>query len=82
MVRSHRNSICDTCVQISRSYEFFDIFAYIIVISSKTVKSASKIVFLGDLTVFAAHYNCMSENVTKLIFFRFLCTKVKNRVLS
>ena len=29
----------------------------------------SKIVFLGDLTVFAAHYNCMSENVTKLIFF-------------
>ena len=40
MVRSHRNSICDTCVQISRSYEFFDIFAYIVVISSKTVKSA------------------------------------------
>ena len=40
MVRSHRNSICDTCVQISRSYEFFDILAYIVVISSKTVKSA------------------------------------------
>ena len=35
MVRSHRNSICDTCVQISRSYEFFDIFAYIVVISRK-----------------------------------------------
>ena len=42
MVRSHRNSICDTCVQISRSYEFFDIFAYKVVISSKTVKSAKK----------------------------------------
>ena len=40
MVRSHRNSICDTCVEISRSYEFFDIFAYIVVISRKTVKSA------------------------------------------
>ena len=39
MVRSHRNSICDTCVQISRSFEFFDNFAYIVVISSKTVKS-------------------------------------------
>ena len=45
MVRSHRNSICDTCVQISRSYEFFDIFAYIVVISSKTVKSAKKTIF-------------------------------------
>ena len=42
----------------------------------------SQIVFLADLTVFAAYYNCMSENVTKIIFFRFLCTKVKNRVLS
>ena len=42
----------------------------------------SQIVFLADLTVFAAYYNCMSENVTKLIYFRFLCTKVKNRVLS
>ena len=45
MVRSHRNSICDTCVQISRSYEFFDIFAYIVVISSKTVKSAKNVIF-------------------------------------
>ena len=42
----------------------------------------SKNVFLADLTVFAAYYKCMSENVTKLIFFRYLCTKVKNRVLS
>ena len=45
MVRSLRNSICDTCVQISRSYEFFDIFAYIVVISSKTVKSAKNTIF-------------------------------------
>ena len=45
MVRSHRNSICDTCVQISRSYEFFDIFAYIVVISRKTVKSAKNTIF-------------------------------------
>ena len=45
MVRSHRNSICDTCVQISRSYEFFDIFAYKVVISSKTVKSAKNTIF-------------------------------------
>ena len=45
MVRTHRNSICDTCVQISRSYEFFDIFAYIVVISSKTVKSAKNTIF-------------------------------------
>ena len=45
MVRSHRNSICDTCVQISRSYEFFDIFAYIVVISRKTVKSARNTIF-------------------------------------
>ena len=45
MVRSHRNSICDTCVQISRSYEFFDVFAYIVVISSKTVKSAKNTIF-------------------------------------
>ena len=45
MVRSHRNSICDTCVQISRSYEFFDNFAYIVVISSKTVKSAKNTIF-------------------------------------
>ena len=35
MIRSHRNSICDTCIQISRSYEFFDIFAYIVVITVK-----------------------------------------------
>ena len=51
MFRSHRNSICDTCVQISRSYEFFDVFAYIVVISSKTVKSAKNTIFDGDLTV-------------------------------
>ena len=40
MVKSHWNSICDTCVQISRSFEFFDNFAYKVVISRKTVKSA------------------------------------------
>ena len=78
MVRSHRNSICDSCVQISRSYEFFDIFAYIVVISSKTVKSASKIVFLADLTIFAAYYNSMSENLTKHKTPRLLCTSVTN----
>ena len=41
----------------------------------------SQIVFLADLTVFAAYYNCMSENVGKLISPRVLCTSVKNRVL-
>ena len=45
MVRSHWNSICDTCVQISRSFEFFDNFAYIVVISRKTVKSAKNTIF-------------------------------------
>ena len=45
MVRSHWNSICDTCVQISQSFEFFDNFAYIVVISSKTVKSAKNTIF-------------------------------------
>ena len=45
MVRSHRNSICDTFIQISRSFEFFDIFAYIVVISRKTVKSAKNTIF-------------------------------------
>ena len=52
MVRSHRNSICDTCVQISRSFEFFDNFAYIVVISRKTVKSAKNTIFDADLTVY------------------------------
>ena len=42
----------------------------------------SQIVFLGDLTVFAAYYNCMSEKVTKLISPRVLCTNVRKRVLS
>ena len=45
MVKSHWNSICDTCVQISRSFEFFDNFAYIVVISRKTVKSAKNTIF-------------------------------------
>ena len=35
----------------SRGVEFFDIFAYIVVISRKTVKSAKNTIFDGDLTV-------------------------------
>ena len=41
----------------------------------------SQIVFLADLTVFAANYNCMSENVTKHKTSRLLCTSVTNRLL-
>ena len=41
----------------------------------------SQIVFLADLTVFAAYYNCMSENVTKHKTPRLLCTSVTNRLL-
>ena len=37
----------------------------------------SQIVFLADLTVFAAYYNCMSEIVTKLIFLDFCAQKSK-----
>ena len=45
MVRSHRNSICDTCVKVSWSFDFFDIFAYLVVISRKTEKSAKNTIF-------------------------------------
>ena len=38
----------------------------------------SKIVFLADLIVFAAYYNCMSENVTKHKTPRLLCRSVTN----
>ena len=41
----------------------------------------SQIMFLVDLTVFAAYNNCMSENVTKHLSPRVLCTSVRNRVL-
>ena len=34
------NTICDTCAQNSRRYEFCDIFLHTVVIRSKTVKSA------------------------------------------
>ena len=37
----------------------------------------SQIVFLADLTVFAAYYNCMSENVTNSYFFDFCAQKSK-----
>ena len=42
----------------------------------------SQSVFLSDLTVFFAYYNCMKEKVKKFIFARVLCTSIKNRVLS
>ena len=41
----------------------------------------SKIVILGELTVVAAYYICMSENVTKHKTPRLLCTSVTNRLL-
>ena len=37
-VKSTRNTICDTCSQNSRKYEFCDIFPYIVVKSPRTVK--------------------------------------------
>ena len=40
----------------------------------------SQIVFFADLTVFAAYYNIMSENVKKLITPRDLYTSITNRV--
>ena len=39
-VKSAKNTICDISAQISRRYEFCDIFAHTFVISRKTVKSA------------------------------------------
>ena len=39
-VKSANNTICDTCVQNLRSYEFSEDFAHKVVISRKTVKSA------------------------------------------
>ena len=45
MVKSAKNTICDTCVQISQSFEFFDIFAYTVVISRETVKSPKNTIF-------------------------------------
>ena len=40
MVKSRRNTICDTCALNSGRYEFFDILANTVVISRKAVKSA------------------------------------------
>ena len=40
MVKSAKNTICDTCAQNSCSNEFCDIFLLTVVKSSKTVKSA------------------------------------------
>ena len=37
-VKSTRNTICDTCSQNSRRYEFCDIFPFIVVKSSRMVK--------------------------------------------
>ena len=42
----------------------------------------SQILFLAELTVFMAYYNCMSNNVTKLISRRVLCTSITNRFPS
>ena len=39
-VKSAKNTICDTCAQNSRRYEFCDIFVHTVVLSRKTVKSA------------------------------------------
>ena len=39
-VKSAKNTICDTCAQKSRRYDFADIFAHKFVISRKMVKSA------------------------------------------
>ena len=38
-VKSAKKTICDTCAQNSRRYEFRDNFAHTVVISQKTVKS-------------------------------------------
>ena len=40
MVKSEKNTICDTCAQNSRRYEFSDIFVQNLVRSRKTVNSA------------------------------------------
>ena len=40
MVKSGKNTICDTCAQNSWRYEFFYVSANTVVISRKTVKSA------------------------------------------
>ena len=39
-VKSAKNTICDTCSQNSRRYEFFEIFAPKTVISRRTLKEA------------------------------------------
>ena len=40
MVKSAKNTICDTCAQNPRRYEFGDIFVHTFVRSKKTVISA------------------------------------------
>ena len=42
----------------------------------------SQIVFLAYLTVLQAYYNYMSCNLLKLVYKRFQCTSITNRVLS
>ena len=44
-VKSAKNTICDTCAQNSRRYEFFDIFVQTVVISRKKVKSAKNTIW-------------------------------------
>ena len=41
MVKSAKNTICDTWAQNSRRYQFCDIFTHTVAIRRKTVKSAN-----------------------------------------
>ena len=71
-----KNTIFDFCAQISKKYEFYDIFANTVVKSCKKVKSSKKTICdtcaqkswsFVFCYIFAPYYNCMSEKVTKLI---------------
>ena len=55
-VKSANNTICDTCAQNSRGYEFSEIFVQSLVRSSKTVKSAK-----NTICDFCAHNSCSYE---------------------
>ena len=72
----NKNTIFDFCAQISKKYEFCDIFANTVVKSCKKVKSSKKTICdtcaqkslsFVFCYIFAPYYNCMSEKVTKLI---------------
>ena len=90
--KSQNSFLREFCAQMSESV-FLAVLIVLQLMSTVWVKisqnsylhefcaQVSQIVFFADLTVFAAYYNCMSENVTKHKTPRLLCTSVTNRLL-